>query len=93
MSSSALSITSGKAVLVTDHPVVAENALDVKHLVGGIDVEVDLLVDVGFIVLFPDDIQLLMFHFVLLFDFGHKESRKSVYGFPAQCFFCEDSDY
>ena len=29
----------------------------------------------------------------LLSDFEHKKSRKSVYGFPAQCFYCEDRDY
>ncbi len=64
-----------------------------KKVVGGIAVEVDLLVDVGFVVLFPDDIQLLMFHFVLLSDFRHKKSRKSIYGFPAWCCYCEDRDY
>ena len=55
-----------KVVLVTDHPVVAEDAPYIKHLVGGIAVEVDLLIDVGFVVLFPDDIQFLMFHFYFL---------------------------
>lgn len=64
-----------------------------KKVVGGIAVEVDLLVDVGFVVLFPDDIQLLMFHFVLLSDFRHKKSRKSIYGFPARGCDCEGSDY
>ena len=45
---------------------MAEDAPYIKHLVGGIAVEVDLLIDVGFVVLFPDDIQFLMFHFYFL---------------------------
>ena len=45
---------------------MAEDAPYIKHLVGGITVEVDLLIDVGFVVLFPDDIQFLMFHFYFL---------------------------